>query len=236
MPRSVVLTCALSAAALGLLGADDLEVNDIRLKAGILDTTYKEASPTVTSSSPTYSTTLAKNADSSRRLELEWCHLAFGAGGGLALGVDLAFQQTVFADSDHRTTISTPVADGVAGYCLRLADPLHLEATLFGGMGRSSGDGVALAALRSGSDYYEYGARLALYATIAGSWQLGGGGALPHHQVKPDLQLHRQRRQRRHRHRDAPDHRRLRLPGRARGALLNRAPARGAGAPAAPRP
>jgi len=173
MPRSLALTCALSAAALGLLGADDLEVNDLRLKVGELDRTYKEASPTVTSSSPTYSTTLATNADSSRRYELEWCHLVFGDGGGLALGVDLAFQQTRFADSDHRTTLSTPVADGVAGYCLRLVDPLHLEATLFGGMGRSSGDGAGLAALRSGAAYYEYGARLALYATIAGSWQLG---------------------------------------------------------------
>jgi hypothetical protein len=173
MPRSVVLTCTLSAAALGLLGADDLEVNDLRLKGGVLDTTYKAASPTVASSSPAYSTTLAKDADSSRRIELEWCHLAFGDGGGLVLGVDLAFQRAVFADQDHRTTISTPVADGVAGYCLRLADPLHLEATLFGGMGRSSGDGAGLAALRSGAAYYEYGARLALYATIMGSWQLG---------------------------------------------------------------
>jgi hypothetical protein len=173
MPRSVVLTCTLSAAVLGLLGADELEVNDIRLKVGELDTTYKEASPTVTSSSPTYSTTLAKNADSSRRGELEWVHLDFGDGGGLVLGVDLAYQQTVFADSDHRTTISTPVADGVAGYCLRLVDPLHLEATLFGGMGRSSGDGIGITALRNGSAYYEYGARLALYATISGSWQLG---------------------------------------------------------------
>jgi hypothetical protein len=173
MPRFVALTCVLSAAALGALAADDLEVNDLRLKVGELDTTYKQAAPTVISSSPTYSTTLAKNADSSRRFELEWCHLAFGAGGGLVLGVDLAYQQTVFSDNDHRTTLSTPVADGVAGYCLRLVDPLHLEATLFGGMGRSSGDGASLSALRSGAAYYEYGARLALYATINGSWQLG---------------------------------------------------------------
>ncbi len=173
MPRFAALTCTLAAATLGLLSADELEVNDIRLKAGELDTTYKQASPTVMSSSPAYSTTLAKNAESSRRGELEWCHLDFGDGGGLVLGADLAFQQTVFADGDHRTTISTPVADGVAGYCLRVADPVHLEATLFGGMGRSSGDGAGLAALRSGSAYYEYGARLALYATIGGSWQLG---------------------------------------------------------------
>ncbi len=178
LPRAVLLTCALSLGVLGAAAAADdanadVDVNDLRFKFGVLDRTYKEASPTVASSSPTYSTTLAKNADSSRRGELEWCHLAFGAGGGLVLGLDLAYQQTVFADADHRTTISTPLADGVVGYCLRLVDVLHLEATLIGGMGRSSGDGLGLNALRNGAAYYEYGARLALYATLNGSWQLG---------------------------------------------------------------
>lgn len=173
MSRTRLLMFAATVLGSGLLDADDVDVNDLRLKAGFLSDTYKQADATVVSTSPTYSTGIAKNADSNQRLELEWCHIAFGDGGGLVLGLDAALNRARFTDSDHQTTLWSPVADGVVGYALRLTDAIHVEATIFGGIGRSSEEGLGIDSLRHGSTYDEYGGRLAGYGTIAGSYQLG---------------------------------------------------------------
>ena len=173
MSRSEIMVLALSLGGICLLPAEDIDVNDLRLKAGILSDAYKQAAPTVDSAAPTYTTSLATNADSNGRIELEWCHIAFCDGGGLVLGVDLALNRAHFTNSDHNTTLWSPVADGVMGYALRLGDILHAEATLFGGEGRASEDGLGFNALRHGSAYYEYGGRIALYGTFASAYQVG---------------------------------------------------------------
>lgn len=173
MSSTRLLMLGMSVLGQSLLLAEDIDVNDLRLKGGVLSDAYKRADPTIVSTSPTYSTVLATDADSNRRAEFEWCHIAFGDGGGLVLGVDLALNRAHFTDSDHQTTLWSPVVDGVVGYALRLTEQLHIETTIFGGIGRSSDDGLGLSALRHGSTYDEYGARLAGYATIAGTYQIG---------------------------------------------------------------
>jgi hypothetical protein len=224
MSRTRLLMFAATVLGSGLLDAEDIDVNDLRLKAGFLSDAYKQADATVVSTSPTYTTSIAKNADSNGRVELEWCHIAFGDGGGLVLGVDARAESRPLHRQRSSHHALEPGRRWRGRVCPAPDDMRSMSR-------RRSSAALGAAARRDWASTPSGMARLITNmavasratAPIAGSYQLGIEVPYRITRSKPTSELYRLGWQLRDRDRITAEHRRIRLPARPRDALLENA-------------
>jgi hypothetical protein len=161
--------------------AADMQVDDLRLGAGLLSKQFTGGSGfTVTSSNGNASSSSSADnsgADAHRnsRGEIQWMAGHLGLGGGFLYGVDVAVNRARFNDPSVNATYVTPVIDLNLGYGYAATSNLHFELTGFGGFGwtyfKYAGQNNFSEKIHE--HYLEYGARLGGYYTFDSHVQVG---------------------------------------------------------------
>jgi len=161
--------------------AEDMQLEDLRIGAGILSNNFTNGSDvTVTSGNGSVagssSTGSSSGQDSHRnnRAEVQFMMGTLGHGGGFIYGADVAVNRQKFTNNAD-ATLDTPVIDIDAGYGYALNKNIHFELTAFGGFGWTyykinTPDGSEE---KFNEHYLEYGGRLGAYYTFDSKWQVG---------------------------------------------------------------
>ncbi len=164
------------------LAAAEMSVSDLRLSAGMLSNEYKGASSatvtdpnnnTVTTSS---SSEDGRNADSNARVQLQYVEGKLGVYGGLIYGAGIAVNQATWDNGQQKAHATTPSVDVLVGYGYAFTPFWHAELTPFAGVGRSYysvSDNGSVETSKKWDRYYEYGAKVGTYVTLAPGFLVG---------------------------------------------------------------
>jgi hypothetical protein len=180
--RMIVPTLLALSAPITCAFAEDMDLADLRVSAGLLSNHFTgSSSTTVTDNSgsvvsSTNSGDGGRDADHNYRGTLGVMFGHLGVAGGFLIGADIGANQANFNEGASTGHATTPLADLFLGYGYAPTKFWDIELTVFGGGGRTyysvSQNGNSSTS-KDWEKYVEYGARLGSYWTLPTGLQIG---------------------------------------------------------------